>query len=431
VAAYPTHLAKAVSDRWDRIVSGEYVTPECPEPKSLAHILDVCYLAANAPEEGRYPRFNVVVTAKDPSGPPAHMTTYPFAPARPLSVSELRRLAPATDVKKSAVWVTYHGDEVSIAGLADLGTSWHRARMGLSYQYRVPDKMIIQVDRPGRIKVFQGQYHVASLADGDLAVPKELEFGLFLHESLHDGLDVLAQEFTTPSVEQPRDYENFWFIALFNVFAAVANSVSSGGHGGMIILLPASIHGFDTDLRTKYATSSSALRDAFIAFINARNTTADFWETAENTGQSLSTIALEAEIKLNHATDNLVEAIRFIAQLSGCDGAIVITSDLRLMGFGAEVRAEMDPAAQIAEVDNEFSTTFEFRDGKAHRKHNDCDVEQFGMRHRAAIKLASKMPGARVLAISQDGPISAVWREEDHVLVRKSVSLPNMNMPWS
>lgn len=421
MAVYPSVLAKVVAEHWQHIVSGDYVTPGCPSRRLLSRILDACYLAASTPEEGRYPQFNVIVTEEGDSHPAAQgITLCPFAVPRKIDAHELRRLAPATDIKKSAIWVTYDGDAAQIAGLVDLGTSWHRARIGLSYSYRVPSNLIVHVDRPGRLKVFQGQFHVASLADGSLVVPRGIDLNLFLHKPANEALYAMGAEFLVPEVEHPRDYENFWFIALWNVYAAIANSISLSAHGGMLIILPVDMENVGPFVRLKYEASSDVLRSAFVKFINARNKTADFWERAEARGEKLGPEAYEAELHLSAATDSLVEAIRFVVRLAGCDGGIVITSDLRLLGFGAEIKAEMDPEVAAAEVVSE-----------PNRKYRRCDVEQFGMRHRAAVKLSSRMPGTRILAVSQDGPITAIWREGTNVLVKTGVSLANLNLPWS
>src|SRR3954471_1377152 len=48
-----------------------------------------------------------------------------------------------------------------------------------------------------------------------------------------------------------------------------------------------------------------------------------------------------AEVRMRDAYAELVEATRFVAGLAGCDGAIVLSEDLRLFGFGAEIRAEL------------------------------------------------------------------------------------------
>lgn len=53
------------------------------------------------------------------------------------------------------------------------------------------------------------------------------------------------------------------------------------------------------------------------------------------------------------------------------------------------------------------------------------------MRHRSAIKLASHSEGIANVVVSQDGPISVVFRKNSEVIVRKNVKLVNMNMPWA
>jgi hypothetical protein len=60
------------------------------------------------------------------------------------------------------------------------------------------------------------------------------------------------------------------------------------------------------------------------------------------------------------------------------------------------------------------------------------NVEEFGLRHRSAIKLVSQKPEYYVLVISQDGPISVVWSDEDTLVnVRRGANLVNLNMPWA
>lgn len=220
-----------------------------------------------------------------------------------------------------------------------------------------------------------------------------------------------------PKWEPPREFESFWFIALFNVFVSIANSISLTRHGGMLIL---SETASKNNLRIKYAGEFNALRSSFVDFINTRNVVADFYERAEQRGQPVSKAVHKAELAALRATDAMVEAIRFVARLSSCDGAIVLTPDLKLVGFGAEIRAELKEGAKVGEVIDE-----------PNRHYLECDLEQFGMRHRSAIKLASQDDKALVLAISQDGPISAVWSDKGSVLVKKGAQLTNMNMPYA
>jgi hypothetical protein len=159
MAAFPIDLARAVHDRWDKMVAGDYVTPPCPPLPMLKHLLEACYLAANVPEETRYPRFNVIAIPKEGFSQSERIEgQWQFLSPRPYNVGELRRLAPAVDLKKSAIWVAWDGQGLQIVGLIDLGTSWHRARSGLGYRYQYPSSLIVQIDRPGRLRVYQGPF---------------------------------------------------------------------------------------------------------------------------------------------------------------------------------------------------------------------------------------------------------------------------------
>ena len=418
--SFPNDLAKAAIARWDTLVGGQYTAPDIPAFATLGDILNAVYLASSSPEEGRYPQFNVVVVPRDADMNKVGTNPFAFKQSRPVTVAELRRLAPASDLKKSAIWIEFRGEECAIAGLADLGTSWHRAKAGLNYAYRAPHALLVQVDRPGRMKLHQGQYLVATLTDGDLKASKGIELDLFLHESVNAGMSQLTQQFTKPKWEHPRDYNSFWFTALWNVFASIANTISLSSHGGMLVIVdPTQVEDVGI-LRIKYGGGFETLRTSFINFINARNKTADFYERAEQQGKKVTKGVYEAEVSLAAASEQLVEATRFVARLASCDGAIVLTRDLKLLGFGAEIRAEMKNGVGVLEVESEMT--------KAPVK---CDIEQFGMRHRSAIKLASQCDGAVVLTISQDGPISGVWKKGECVLVKKGVALANLNMPWA
>lgn len=131
-------------------------------------------------------------------------------------------------------------------------------------------------------------------------------------------------------------------------------------------------------------------------------------------------VGYKAQFASRVAYESLVEATRFVAGLAGCDGSIIISDDLRLLGFGGEIRAELSVGTKIFDVTDELK-----------RNYRPCDIEQFGMRHRSAVKLASQDHGCRILTISQDGPISGIWREKDRVLVKRGANLVNMDMPWA
>ena len=106
------------------------------------------------------------------------------------------------------------------------------------------------------------------------------------------------------------------------------------------------------------------------------------------------------------------ELSRVIANLAAIDGAVVLDKRFGLVGFGAEVSAELPaPSAIWRALDPE---------GRERRIH---DIEGVGTRHRAAYRFAHDHPGGLAIVISQDGGVSFVAnREKDVVFWEQSVS---------
>src|SRR5215468_6877180 len=77
------------------------------------------------------------------------------------------------------------------------------------------------------------------------------------------------------------------------------------------------------------------------------------------------------------AEEDLVSAAEVIAGLTAVDGALVLTADLRPLGFGAEI--VLDAAEPV--VAYEAAGPAHFADSLP-----TVDSESFGMRHRSALR---------------------------------------------
>jgi hypothetical protein len=88
---------------------------------------------------------------------------------------------------------------------------------------------------------------------------------------------------------------------------------------------------------------------------------------------------------------------RQIANLANIDGALVLDKHLGLLGFGAEVSAELpSPREVYRALDAEgFELQLE-------------DVENVGTRHRAAYRFVNDHPNGLAVVISQDGGVTFV-----------------------
>ncbi|WP_438021665.1 hypothetical protein WMF18_41820 [Sorangium sp. So ce315] len=280
--------------------------------------------------------------------------------------------------------------------------------------------LFIEIERPNRLHVYQGPYRMCSFSDGEADLTSGFEMPLFLHAIARGGLDDLWSRIVPPKHEPPREYDEFQFMAMWNCFAAIINEVAASGHGGAVIVVPARADAESPYLRRKYAMHTADLSDAFVEFINARHEVGNEYYRRDMGVKVSGSRLARLNLKLKSLFDTLVERIGVVARLAQCDGAVMLSRSLEVLGFGVEIAAELRRGMSVYDVVDEFRG-----------RNRVLDVEQFGMRHRSAVKFASHCTCAVVLVASQDGPISAVWADANGVYVKKGVRLVNANIPWA
>ena len=107
----------------------------------------------------------------------------------------------------------------------------------------------------------------------------------------------------------------------------------------------------------------------------------------------------------------LSDAVGFVALLSRVDGLVLMDHDLRVLGFGAEITAP-DTDVKVVTARTGRSTT-----GR------QLALERFGTRHRSMFRYCAAHPGSVGFVISADGPVRAVLRHRDRVLMWDNVRL--------
>jgi DNA integrity scanning protein DisA with diadenylate cyclase activity len=119
------------------------------------------------------------------------------------------------------------------------------------------------------------------------------------------------------------------------------------------------------------------------------------------------------------AEEDLADAADLAARLSAVDGALVVRSDLSVIGFGAEI--VLDAAVPI--------TAFEVT-GHPLRAGDwpAVDSESFGMRHRSALRCIATADGAAAFVVSQDGTVTFMWKQDGRLLLKRNVNTANPNM---
>jgi hypothetical protein len=429
--SFPSDFANALREIWDNLIAGQYVSPPRPSDLQLRAFLETIYLASMETDEARPLQFAVCATPEssdilqeletDP------VEVWPFTTDREFNVQEIRRLAAATHLDSSGIWVCYPKNDdakITIHGLVNFGSSWTYARRGYQYHHdQIPHAFLLRAEGPGRLAAYQGRYRVAALVAGEIVRPKGVSvFDLIGADPLFsEARSLLRHDVVPPQYEDASEWHEFEWTAVINVILSVVNTIQMNGHGGALIVASQSCELNDL-LRIKYKLTDDTndLRKRFVHFLNLRHKHGDMiWpaqfkenaqEVTKETQQLMMNEILEAQRRLT-------ETCMFIGNLAGTDGAIVIGTDLKVKGFGAEILLDKAKPSKVYMVSDCLAGTRE-----------EGNSESFGMRHRSAIRLCGATTGLAVFVVSQDGGVSIVWNDKGDSCYKSGIQTTNANM---
>lgn len=98
----------------------------------------------------------------------------------------------------------------------------------------------------------------------------------------------------------------------------------------------------------------------------------------------------------------LFEVAHLVATLANVDGAVVMTDDLEVLGFGAEISGAL-PEVESVDRSLDLQGTGRVRER----------TDRVGTRHRSAYRLCQQLHDALVIVVSQDGGVRFVrWQDE-------------------
>ncbi|MBM7846744.1 putative sensor domain DACNV-containing protein [Herpetosiphon giganteus] len=436
---FPSDLANFVHNRWENLISGEYSPPNCPSKKILEKILEVSYLASLEMDEGRALTFSICCTPLSElvkrQNSEELVETWEFEVDRELVVSELRRLAPVASTESTSIWITYSDvpdSQVSIHGLVNQGSSWAIARRGRAYRYdSPPSALIVNILGYGRLSVYQGQYKVATLSSGQLirAQTEDMISNQLVgvHKFLKEGTNLLRESIETPIYEHPKEWYGFEWICYINVLVSIVNVIQQMNHGGTLVI--SGNNNTESDLKKlfkiKYKISSkNILSQRYVDYMNIRHkindimTVEEFYSDQKTEYSDISDSEKHIiDLSLANSERLLGESTTLIGNLAGTDGAIILNTSLEVIGFGAEIISSH-------EYSNKIYTSKDWFAGKKER----FNIEQFGMRHRSAIRLCASTDNVFAFVISQDGDITLIWRDNKSIMIKRNIDITNANM---
>ncbi len=412
--AYPADLAHYVQEHWPSerslSISGEL----------LDEALTACFQASMTPEEARPTRFRLLLTPPSQlpeSGVPNEgVLRLSFAQDRPLSANELRRLSPATPFETALIGAHAVDGALRIWGIAHSGPAWLAPTWG--GRSPVPNwsyDPIVHVTAPGHVAVRCAGKLIGSLERGVL-VDETLDVFdsqwlplLFRREREAVRAEHAAQQASRP-VPSLVDSALVGRIGQQMLRRAI-QLVRGAQHGGMLLLVggaPTQLPLRGLRLKYPFEFSEPARRYRTLLFQILERIA----DSSNAASVGWTDFVLDQSADIERLEQAVFELSRLIASLAAIDGAVVLDKSFRIIGFGAEVSADLPSPDRVWRALDTEATHCE-----------PASVEDVGTRHRAAYRFVRDNPEGLAIVLSQDGGVSFVAnREGEAVFWEQSLS---------
>ena len=418
--SYPGQLTELVKRAWP----ADLLT-YLPTDWQLRLLLDVAYHASLLREEQRPVTFRVLLGHPDdvvkPDQPPTALSGISFDRPRPFNEQEVRRISMAADFFRSLVAVAPYGDEkLKIWGILLSGTRWVNSVDGGRFTgYPLPTRVVIHALGPGRITVFVGHRRIAALSGGQLeAYAFDLFQSTWLRESFAGARKQmqhwLGQEETDhPSVTVDVDLLR---AVSQNIIRRTLSVVRNAKHGGTLVFIDPDDEADFTELggpmRFKYLLAKSPHRTRYRQLF--KSAVARLCQlAAANHVQNIGWNEYQgfADRQLGELDEAFFEFAHFLGDLMAVDGALVLTKQYEIIGFGAELLSEAPCLSSVRRAMDLEATIWA-----------NESLDDVGTRHRAVYRLCDQHRKCLAIVISQDGSVRFVKNHNGTVTYWNQIS---------
>jgi len=394
-----------------------------PDFDALEELISTCYQVSQMQEEARGLRFRIMLCEPedvdgDGRGESKGLFTLVFSQPRPYNEYELLKLGPAIDYNNSLIGIRCRKTEgLQIWGLIHSGSKWMHVIHGGSKQATpLPSALGVNVVGSGRLIVCRGQDILAQLSGGNIISPST---NVFQSQWVAERFDRVRNELSQLHEQNPNRVKGDWanidptFVpALYlQFFKHMISTMRRSGHGGTIISFPAGmdqlvIHDnpfIDLKYRFTEDWARNQLRKVVLQIMEvlARNC-GRLYGAGYSAGWK-DYVSLQTE-ELAQLDERIFKFARFVARLTGVDGAVVTTEGLELIGFGGIIQGTMEMGGSVALA----------LDPEAVRRQIEL-VESVGTRHRSLYYLCQKMQDVLGIIVSQDAKARVVTWSRDMV----------------
>ena len=409
--AYPPELARSLPECWPGRLS---VSTE-----ALERLLSVAYQASLMREEGRPVRFRMLLASPESVGDaePLGAQRLVFERSREMTADELRRLSPAAGFATTLIGVGFEEDEPRIWGLVITGPSWlarswggrSAGSPGAELPELADSAPVVHVAGPGRLLVHAGDRLVAVLERGRVSSAiTDVFTSDWLPALFAGGREELHQQHRDSTADGVwADVDDSLVRTLSqHMLRRALTHIRQAAHGGMLLFAePAAGARFlagEGEVHVKYGIADGAPRRRYNALIQrVMRSLAEAREGAVGWHD----FVIDRSAALREAEDAIFELSRSVAMMAAVDGAVLLDKRFEILGFGAEVSAELPTPPRV----------WEALDPAAERTREDL-AETVGTRHHAAYRFVSAHPEGLAVVVSHDGTVRFVTHRDDRVV---------------
>jgi hypothetical protein len=359
-------------------IRGTGAPPASVTAEQIAIFMETAFWASLRSNEGRAVRFCATIAASiDVHGPMA------FAEPVRYDEEQIAKIAPALPPRGCLI-VSTSTDPFTIWGFG-------RGRPGASVQ-----TLTVDVSEPGVLRIGVGPFHPFAVLDGrSHAIIAETSIALAV---------ALQRALRKPTpLEEFIEQQANWHECL--ALADLARIVLAEGHGGTLLVVPEAAGSWEESLKFAHRLAVPDTTVCDVIRQNLRDQT-----TIAEASVQVSTIDVSDHIKhsilagLAHRPLPLASLVEPYATLASVDGAVVVTKDMRIVGFGAKISVDSPPGATVCML-RPLSGLQELVPVPI--------AESGGTRHQSAVRFVLANKDTVALVVSQDRHLSMVhWHLE-------------------
>lgn len=406
-----------------------FVYGRLPDPKpavsDLECLIHTLFLASVKLEEGR--RVACAVCYVNPKKPDPHPPAFvrdprwkcfPFSSSIDFSVSQLTKIALASDPSVSALCV--YPDKkgtLKIWGMVDQQGGFQALLNHEGSGWSPPGIIQVQIVAPGHV-VVSSQRHLLGELSGDVLTEDPTD--LFVRKSVvykkwSRGIDTRIWNIRKKIEEEGYSSTDLDVDAVWDSWTTVIRRVllrtKSFGQGGAFLVTDRVI---EDGLTVKYPLLYDRLPALFEKVVAHSYVSGKAYDKIYDCLEEDDVDTIEvgkyleesvAESDTEDAANALTGSIAFVASLSRVDGAVLLDTDFTVYGFGCELLC-------TPSTDRAFFTNRTIPKKAGARI---FDPAQFGTRHRSMIRYCSNDKAAIGFVISHDGPVRAFTSVGDNL----------------